>query len=127
MQETTVRYSEAFKLQVINEIERGVFRSLDEARERYGIGGGSTIHSWLKKYRREGILPKKVRIEMPDEQVQIKKLKKRIRELEKALADSKVKELISQAHFEVLCEQMGIEDVEGFKEKIAEQLSREED
>ena len=127
MQERTVRYSEAFKLQVIGEIDRGVFGSLDEARERYGIGGGSTIHTWLKKYRRADILPKKVRIEMPDEQGQIKKLKKRVRELERALAVSNVKVVINQAHFEVLCEQMGIDDIEGLKKKIAEQLSREED
>lgn len=126
VRERTIKYSEAFKLQVIKELKRGKFSSLTEARERYGIGGGSTIHTWLKKYGRKDILPIKVRVEMPDEQDVIKKLNKRIRELEKAVADSKVKEILSQAHFEVLCEQMGIEDIEAQKKKIAEQLSQEE-
>ena len=104
MQEKTVRYSEAFKLQVIKELERGDFRSITEARQRYGISGGSTIHKWLKKYHRADILPKRVRIEMPNEQDQIKKLKKQVRNLEKALAETRVNEIINQAHFEVLGE-----------------------
>jgi transposase len=110
----------------MQELKSGKFSSIDEAREVYAIGGG-TINRWLQKYDRRDILPRKVRIEMPDEQSQLKKLKKRIRDLEKALADSKVREIINQAHFEVLCEQMGIKDIEGMKKKIAEQLSREEE
>jgi transposase-like protein len=126
MRERTVKYSEAFKLQVIKAIERGEFSSLNEAMERYGIGGGSTINSWLKKYRREDILPKKVRIEMPNEISRIKKLKKRIHDLEKALADAKVGEVLSKAYFEILCEDAGIEDIEGYKKKVEEELSRGE-
>ena len=126
MRERTVRYSEAFKLQVIKAIERGEFSSLNEAMERYGIGGGSTINSWLKKYRRKDILPKKVRIEMPNEISQIKKLKKRIHDLEKALADAKVGEVLSKAYFEIVCEDAGIKDIEGYKKKVEEELSRGE-
>lgn len=126
MQEILIRYSEAFKHRIIQELKSGKFNSIDEAREMYGIGKG-TINRWLQKYDRRDILPRKVRIEMPDEQSQLKKLKKRVRDLEKALADSKVREIINQAHFEVLCEQMGIKDIEGMKKKIAEQLSREEE
>ena len=126
MQEILIRYSEAFKHQIIQELKSGKFNSIDEAREMYGIGKG-TINRWLQKYDRRDILPRKVRIEMPDEQSQLKKLKKRVRDLEKAVADSKVREIINQAHFEVLCEQMGIKDIEGMKKKIADQLSREEE
>ena len=125
MQGLTIRYSEAFKLQVIQEVEQGKFRTLEEAKERYGIGGVSTIQYWLKKYGRQDILPRRVRIEMPNEKDQIKKLKKRIRDLERALAATQVESVIAQAHFDVLCEQTGVVDVAGLKKKIADQLSGE--
>ena len=34
------RYSEAFKLKVVRELESGEVVSLEEARRRYGIAGG---------------------------------------------------------------------------------------
>jgi hypothetical protein len=37
---TAVRYSLSFKHQVINELESGRFRSINEARQHYGISGG---------------------------------------------------------------------------------------
>ena len=124
MRERTIRYSEAFKLQIIKGIERGEYRSLKEVREKYGIGGGSTIHNWLKKYRRDDILPKKVRIEMPDEISRIEKLKKRNRELERALADAKIEEVLLKAYFEVVCEDAGIKDISAYKKKVEEELLR---
>jgi len=120
----SIRYSEAFKIRVIQELDQGIYCSIDEARERYGIHGGSTIQTWLKKYGRNDILAKRVRIEMPDEQNELKKMKKRIRELEKALADTTVDKVLYQAHFEVVCEQMGL-DIEETKKKIDKQLYKE--
>jgi len=126
MKKNVIRYSEAFKRQVVKEIEEGKFRTFKEAREKYGIKGCATIAHWLKKYGKEHLLPRKVRIEMPDEQNTIKQLKKRIKQLEKALADAQVGEVINQAYFEVLCEQVGITDIEGYKKKLAKS-SREKD
>ena len=88
MKKTYIRYSEAFKRHVVKEIEEGKFNSLREAKEKYGIKGEVTINRWLKKYGKEHLLPRKVRIEMPDEQNTIKQLKKKIKQLEKALADA---------------------------------------
>ncbi len=122
MKKTYIRYSEAFKRHVVKEIEEGKFNSLREAKQKYGIKGEVTINRWLKKYGKEHLLPRKVRIEMPDEQNTIKQLKKRIKQLEKALADAQVGEVINQAYFEVLCEQVGITDIEGYKKKLAKKL-----
>ena len=122
MKKTYIRYSEAFKRHVVKEIEEGKFNSLREAKQKYGIKGEVTINRWLKKYGKEHLLPRKVRIEMPDEQDTIKQLKKKIKQLEKALADAQVGEVINQAYFEVLCEQVGITDIEGYKKKLAKKL-----
>ena len=126
LERITIRYSEAFKLQIIQELESGKLDCVNHARERYGISGSATIRGWLKKYGRQDILPKRVRVEMPDEKDQIKKYKERIRLLEKALADSKVSEVVNQAYFEIACEQAGIKDPEALKKKLNKQLLDEE-
>ena len=95
MEREYYRYSEAFKRHVVSEIELGKFKSLKEARERFGIKGISTVSRWLKKYGKEDLLPKKVRIEMPKEQDEIKSLKRRIKELEKALSATRVGEVLN--------------------------------
>jgi transposase-like protein len=122
----TIRYSEAFKLQVIGELESGKFDSVDEARRAYGIGGSNTIGKWLRKYGKRNLLGRVIRVEKPQERDQIKVLKARIRELERAVADSKVQEVLSRAYFEIVCEQYGVEDIEGLKKSIARKLSDEE-
>lgn len=42
-------YSYAFKLQVVDEIERGEL-STTGALKKYGIQAGSTVRTWLRKY-----------------------------------------------------------------------------
>ena len=110
-----IRYSEAFKRKVVEGLEKGELRNQAEARELYGIRGGSTIHSWIRKYGKNHLIAKVVKVESMKERDRVKQLKRRIRELEKALADTKVEQVLDRAYFEVLCEDMGIEDVEGYK------------
>lgn len=93
------RYSIAFKQKVISEIESGKF-SISQARKVYDIPGSQTIQYWLKKYGKNHLLNKVVRIEMKDEKDQLKALEKKNRELESALANAHLK-LIS---FESLLE-----------------------
>lgn len=122
-----LRYSEAFKMHVVQELASGKLSCINEACKKYGKVGFHTIRGWLNKYGRKELIPRVVRVEMPEEKSEIKKLKKRIRELEKALADTKIDSILDRAHFEVLCEQMGIKDIAGMKKKIAEQLSKEDE
>ncbi len=42
-------YSMSFKLQIVQEIERGELSSSD-ARKKYGIQGETTVLKWLRKY-----------------------------------------------------------------------------
>lgn len=117
-----IRYSEAFKLQVIGEVESGRFESIEQARMAYGIGGASTIRRWMRKYGRTDLESRIVRVETVQERDQIKALKARIRDLERAVADSKVQELLANAYFEIVCEQFGVSDVEGLKKNIAKKV-----
>ena len=123
----TLRYSEAFKLQVIGQIESGRFECVEHARQAYGIGGTQTVHQWLRKYGRNDLQGRIIRVERPEERDQLKALKARIRELERAVADSKVQEVLARAYFEIVCEEFGVKDVEALKKSIGAKLSAEED
>ena len=126
MDRKLIKYSEAFKRHVVSELESGRFRSHEEAREFYGIGGSSTVSRWVRTYGKEHLNWKVVRVETPDERNEVRRLKSRIRDLEKALADAKVKEVLSQAYFELACEEFGGSDTEGFKKKVVAMQSRED-
>ena len=125
MQETVVRYSEAFKLKVVTELENGKLTSIEHAKRKYGVKGHLTITRWLKKYGRGHLLPRIVRIEMPNERDQIQKLKEENHRLKLALADAKMDEVLSRALFEVTCENFGITDIESYKKKLDTKLSAE--
>jgi transposase-like protein len=118
----TIRYSEAFKQQVLREIEEGKFESVQLAARTYGIRGGSTIQGWMRRYGREHLLRKVVRVETPKEVSEVNELRKRVRELEKALADAHLKGRFDEAYLNIACRAAGIEDVEGFKKKHATKL-----
>jgi len=118
MSRKLIRYSEAFKLQVVCELESGKFRTHQEARETYGITGASTIPDWLKKYGRDHLLHRIVRVESVNGKDQIKALKKEISQLKDAVADSRVQELIHKAAFNVVCKEYGLGSPEEVKKKL---------
>lgn len=76
-------YSQAFKLQVVREVERGEL-NYDQADRKYGIQGNTTVACWMRKY---GSLEWK---QLPT--VTNKKTpEQRIKELEQLLAKEKEK------------------------------------
>ena len=119
---TTIRYSEAFKRQVVDEIARGKFPSPDKARQAYGIRGMRTVANWIKKYGREDLLSRRIRIETMEEIDQLKEARKRIRELEAALADAHIDQCLEHAFLEIACERMDV-DPDDFKKKNGLTLS----
>ena len=102
-----VTYSEAFKMEIVEEIRQGKFATITQAQKAYGICGMSTIQQWIKKYGRPELLPKRVRVETMAEVDELKEAKKRIRDLEKALSDSHMDYCLERAFLEIACEQMG--------------------
>lgn len=119
-----LRYSEAFKHQVLQEIESGAL-NFSTARDKYGIRGVQTIQSWAKKYGSFGILPKIIRVESPKERDQIKALKDQIKQLKNALADVTLDRVIAESTLEVICEQRGL-DLEEIKKKAGMLLQEKE-
>lgn len=118
MSSQITKYSEAFKLQVIQDVENGRFTSPGEAARAYGIPGKNTIYLWIRKYGKNHLLKKVVRVEKANEPGELKRLKDRMRKLEALVADLTMDKALEGAAFEMVCEQQGI-DPEAFKKKVA--------
>jgi transposase len=117
MEKSVVRYSEAFKLQVVSELETGKLGCIFEARKRYAIKGVGTVDRWVRKYGKNHLLKKVVRVESTSERDQLMELKKKNRELESALSDAHLDLRLERAWLKIACKAGGIDDVESFKKK----------
>ena len=117
----TIRYSSAFKLKVVTEIESGKF-TIGEARRIYDIGGPTTIQRWIKKYGKHHLLNKVVRIQMKDEKDKLKELQNQIKALERALSHSQVDNLCWRSLVEVIDEKYDIDSKKNFGSKLPVEL-----
>lgn len=113
-----MRYSEAFQQQVVREIETGRFSGVHQARCHYEIGGCDTVSRWMKKFGKNPVMTKVVRVEKQSETDELKRLRKRVQQLERAVADQYLAHEIDKSYLEIACERAGIDDVESFKKKV---------
>lgn len=117
-----VRYSEAFKQQVVGEVATGKYGGAWAAAQAYRIGSMTTVARWLRQYGRVDLAPRRVTITGMEEQDEKQALKRRVRELERALADTHMKGLLDEAYLQIACRRLGVEAAE-FKKKHVTQLS----
>lgn len=110
-----IRYSEAFKLQVVREVEDQNL-PMEHVRRKYGVRALATVMRWLRKYGR-GDRGKVVRVQKAEEINELAALKKRVRQLEALVADSQVDLAIERATAKLLAQRAGVQDVEEFKKK----------
>ncbi len=104
-------YTLAFKLAVVEQVERGEMTYL-EAQERYGIQGRSTVLTWLRKQGhmdwynlsspdlKGRMMPKQPNLPLTPEQ--------RIKALEVELADAKLKAQLFEAMLNVIQSEYGV-------------------
>ena len=88
-QRTTYRYSESFKQKLVTEIEAGKY-SIKESSNLYDVSEVS-IRIWLRKFGKNHLIGKVVKVEMRGEADKLKQLQKEKRELESALAQAQLK------------------------------------
>ena len=110
-----IRYSEAFKMQVVREVEQEGL-ACNQARGKYGVGGAATVPRWVRQYG-NGSWGKRIRVETPEEINQTEQLKRRVRLLEQALADANIDLALERQFTRLACERAGIKDVVEFKKK----------
>jgi transposase-like protein len=118
-----IRYSEAFKREVVRELEDGQ-STVAAIQRKYGVSGAVTVQRWVGRYG-NGTRGKVIRVEKPEEINQTEQLKRRVRQLETALADANIDLAMERAYTKMACDRAGIKDVEEFKKKAdGEQRTR---
>lgn len=97
-------YSLAFKLQVVQQVEKGEL-TYKEAQRHYGIQGRSTVLVWLRKHGTlDWTLPKQYSL---DNQKDLTP-EQRIKQLEAALKDEQHRNLIYKTMLDILQKEHGI-------------------
>lgn len=105
-------YSLAFKLTVVDQVEKGEM-SYKQAQQHYGIQGRSTVLVWLRKHGRldwsrgNNPFPPSGAGSMSDETLPLTP-EQRIKELEQQLAESKMKAEFFEAVVDVLERDYGV-------------------
>lgn len=107
-------YTLAFKLSVVDQIEKGDF-TYQQIQQKYSIQGRSTVLVWLRKH---GLLDWSKPMELPVNQLQ-ETPAQIIKRLEKALEDERIRNLILNGMIDVMDSQYGT-DIR--KKLLAKQL-----
>ena len=97
------KYSDAFKKMVVAEYEKGILGK-DELQKKYGIKGNSAVLNWCRKFGKLHYPKKGTNIGRPMKDPQ----KQRIKELEKQLAEEKLKVIAFQKLIEIAEREEGI-------------------
>jgi transposase-like protein len=111
-----IRYSSAFKMQAVREVETGEMTA-KAVQRKYRISGNGTVMLWVRQLG-SGKYGKIIRVEKPDEVNETVRLRSQLRRTKEALADAHMELALEKAFLEVACEQMD-QSVEGFKKKHA--------
>ena len=111
-----IRYSHAFKMQLVREVEAGQNCAFAVQR-KYGVRGSGTVMRWVRQLG-SGKQGKIIRVEQPDEISETARLRSQLRQAKEALADAHMELALEKAFLAVACEQMS-QTVEGFKKKHA--------
>lgn len=97
-------YSLAFKLEVVQQVEKGEL-TYKKAQRYYGIQGRSTVLVWLRKHGTlDWTLPKQYTVENEKEPTP----EQRIKQLETALRDEQDRNLIYKTMFDILQKEHGV-------------------
>ena len=100
------RYSEAFKLKVMEELRDAKWKSVQEAARAYGIAEMS-VYNWMHRLGFEHLKGRLVFVKTRTETDRIKELEAEVRKLRMALADEVLDHKIDQAALRLMCSRAG--------------------
>jgi|SRR6267143_4644245 transposase-like protein len=109
-----IRYSKAFKMQCVGEVEAGKSCAY-EVQRKYKIRSTDTVMRWVRQFG-SGKHGKIIRVEKANEVKESTQLRSEVRKLKEALADTHMELALEQAFLVVACEEIG-QGVEDFKKK----------
>lgn len=110
------RYSDAFKLKILDEFSKGKYSKRDLSR-LYGIRA-STINDWIKKFDRKDLMNTRIIVENADEISRLKLLEKEIEQLKKLVLKKDLELLANDAYLEVVAKKLGFKNVSELKKNL---------
>lgn len=99
-------YSEGFKKYVVRQVESGKLTK-EEAKHKYNIAGNSAVLNWSRKYGKHQYF-QKVKLSMSKDKNAEAAYKRRLKELEHELSQSKLRVSYLECVIEVAEEEMGL-------------------
>jgi len=111
-----IRYSKAFKIQAVREVEAGEL-CVEAVQRKNGIKGKGTLMRWVRQLG-SGRYGKIIRVEKAHEVNEAAELRSKLRRVKEALADTHMELALEQAFLAVACEELD-QSLEGFKKKHA--------
>lgn len=117
------RYSVAFKMKVVEEVENGLITTVD-ARKLYGIRGKGTISDWVQRYGMNKRLERTVYVMTHDEEIELIRLRKENKRLQQALDDSQLKSIALESMIEVAEETYHVDIKKNLSSRVLKELKK---
>ena len=111
-----IRYSKAFKIQAVREVEAGEL-CVEAVQRKNSIKGKGTLMRWVRQLG-SGRYGKIIRVEKAHEVNEAAQLRSTLRRVKEALADTHMELALEQAFLAVACEELD-QSLESFKKKHA--------
>ncbi len=100
------RYSEAFKLKVLEEYKAARWKNVNQMAVAYNISY-ATIAKWMVKYGHGHLLNRRIFVDTADEMSELAKVKAENKRLKETLKNMTVDYYIERAMVALLCEETG--------------------
>ena len=101
-----IRYSEAFKLKVMEELRDAKWKSVREAATAYGIAEMS-VYNWMRKLGFEHLKGRLVYVKTRTELDRIRELEEQVLRLKQSLADEVLDHKIDVEFLKIACKRAG--------------------
>ena len=101
------RYSEAFKLKVMEELRDGKWKTVADAARAYSVSETGVRH-WMKTLGFEHLNGRMIYVKTRTEADRIKELEAEVRRLRMALADEVLDHRIDEAALRLMCRRAGV-------------------
>ena len=100
------RYSEAFKLKVMEELRDGKWRTVADAAQAHGVSVQGVCY-WMKRLGFEHLNGRIIYVKTTSEIDEIKRLKTEVRQLKERLADEVLDHKIDEVTLRIACRNLG--------------------
>ena len=100
------RYSEAFKLKVMDELRDGKWKTVADAAQAYGVSAQG-VRYWMKRLGFEHLNGRIIYVKTTTEIDEIKRLKAENKRLKERLADEIIDHKIDEVTLRLMCEEYG--------------------